>query len=187
MEELILLVDKKDNPSGYLEKIKAHQNGGTLHRAFSLFIYNSNGEMMLQKRAKQKYHFGDLWTNTCCSHQRDTDKTLEAAAHRRIKEEMGFDTELVEIFSMIYQADFENGLSEYEFDHIYAGIYDEKPNINSDEASEYKLIKLNELKEDIIKNPKTYTPWFKYALTKKKKALMDSEKVKDLYDRLNHV
>jgi len=165
MEEKIILVDKNDNQVGIEEKLKAHQNGGKLHRAFSIFVFNSKGELMLQKRAKTKYHCPGLWTNTCCSHPRPGEE-LEDAAHRRLKEEMGFDCELKEDFDFIYKAKFDNGLTEWEFDHVFLGQYDGSPRINPNEADDWKWIKMRDLKKDIKANPRNYTPWFKIALEK---------------------
>lgn len=176
MEE-ILLVNKEDKPLGYMEKIKAHEDGGTLHRAFSVFIYNDLGEMLLQKRAIQKYHFGDLWTNACCSHQTKADSTIKAAAHRRLNEEFGFDTDLTQAFEFYYQADFSNGLSEHEYDHTYIGKFNGKPNPNPEEISNYKWVKLQDLEKDIEANPESYTPWFKIALEQKNKLLFDFQQV----------
>jgi isopentenyl-diphosphate delta-isomerase len=175
--EKILLVDESDKPKGYIEKIKAHEKGGILHRAFSIFIFNSKGQMLLQKRAKTKYHFGGLWTNSCCSHQRDSDRELINAAHRRLKEEFGFDTEIRELFSFIYQADFSNGLSEKEFDHIYVGKFDGTPAPNPEEIEEFAWMDLAELKNDLKKNTDKYTPWFKIALEKENSLLLDKKRL----------
>ncbi|MBU4141770.1 isopentenyl-diphosphate Delta-isomerase [Patescibacteria group bacterium] len=164
MEEKIILVDKNDCEIGLGEKLKVHQEG-KLHRAFSIFVFNSKGKLMLQQRAKSKYHSGGLWTNTCCSHPRAGEK-IESAAHRRLKEEMGFDCEVKEIFSFIYKAKLDHGLWEYEFDHIFAGKFDGEPKINPEEADGWKWTELSDLKKDILKNPKNYTVWFKIAADK---------------------
>ena len=165
MEEIIL-VDEKDNVIGHEEKLKAHLYGGKLHRAFSIFIFNSKKEMLLQFRSIKKYHFGGLWTNTCCSHPRK-DEELEKAAHRRLKEEFGFDTELKEIFSFTYKhRDEKTGLTEHEFDHVFIGTYDGEPNPNPNEIDDYKWISLDKLEKDVSENPEKYTPWFKIALDK---------------------
>ena len=119
----MILVNERDEPLGSMEKMEAHRKGA-LHRAFSVFIFNSRGEMLLQQRALKKYHSGGLWTNACCSHPRPGE-TNEAAALRRLREEMGFDTSLQQIFSFTYRASFNNGLTEHEYDHVFAGIYDE--------------------------------------------------------------
>lgn len=188
MEEVIL-VDENDNSIGTCEKIEAHRNGGKLHRAFSVFIFNSRGEMLLQKRSIKKYHFGGLWTNACCSHPRPGEK-IEDAAHRRLKEEMGFDCPLKKIFSFIYKATFKNGLTEREFDHVFIGFYDGDVKPNPNEADGYAWIDVNELKKDIIENPKKYpdfpekyTPWFKKAFERvieiaRKLRTQDNEKNK---------
>ncbi len=165
MTEKVILVDEDDNKIGTEEKLKAHQDGGKLHRCFSIFIFNDKGELMLQKRAEQKYHCPDLWTNTCCSHPRPGEP-LEEAAHRRIKEEMGFDCPMEEKFTFTYKADFENGLTEHEYDHVYIGKYNGEPDPNPEEAGDWKWIKPKKLNQDIEKNPERYTPWFKKALDK---------------------
>lgn len=165
MSEMIILVDEKDNQTGTAGKMEAHQNGGKLHRAFSICVFNSKGEMMLQMRAKSKYHCGGLWTNACCSHPRDGE-TIEHAIHRRLMEEMGFDCLLKEIFSMIYRAPFENGLTEHEFDHFYFGKFDGEPKPNPEEVGDWKWANVKELLADAKKNPKKYTPWFVIGLGK---------------------
>ncbi|MBI4895733.1 MAG: isopentenyl-diphosphate Delta-isomerase [Candidatus Aenigmarchaeota archaeon] len=165
MLEMIILVDKNDKEIGYMEKIEAHKNGGTLHRAFSIFIFNSRGEMLLQKRSVKKHHFGGLWTNACCSHPLKGEN-LDHAIHRKLHQEMGFDCSMKEIFSFIYQADWNNGLSEHEFDHVYVGIYDGILSTNREEVDEYRYVDISWLKDDVKKHPENYTPWFKIALTK---------------------
>ncbi len=163
MEERVVLVDENDNEIGTEEKIRAHENGGKLHRAFSIFIFNSKGEMLLQKRAKSKYHFSGLWTNTCCSHPRPEEAT-EEAAHRRLKEEMGFDTELKEVFTFTYKAESESGLTEHELDHVFVGRFDGEPKPNPEEADDCKWVNVEGLQQDIKENPNKYSPWFKTAL-----------------------
>lgn len=163
--EKVILVDKNDKEIGFDEKLKAHQNGGKLHRAFSIFIFNSKKELLLQKRAQGKYHSALLWTNTCCSHPRPAE-VLSAAAHRRLKEEMGFDCDLSEKFSFIYKVDLENGLSENEFDHVFFGKFDVEPKPNPKEADSWQWIGLEELKQDIKQNPEKYTYWLKLSLNK---------------------
>lgn len=162
MEEKVILVDQKDREIGIEEKIKAHKDG-KLHRAFSIFIFNNKGELLLQKRVKNKYHSGGLWTNTCCSHPKPGE-SLKHAAHRRLMEEMGFDCEIKEIFSFIYKVRFENGLIENEYDHVFVGIFDGKPKPNPNEVEEWKWVGLEELKMDIKKNPEKYTYWLRIAL-----------------------
>ena len=159
---MVVLVDKNDDEIGVEEKIKAHKEG-KLHRAFSIFIFNSKGELLLQQRAKEKYHSGGLWTNTVCSHPAPGEK-LEEATKRRLNEEMGFTTETKEIFSFIYQSEYENGLTEHEFDHIFVGNYDNDPDINKEEAMDHKWISIDELNKDIKTNPDNYTTWFKIIL-----------------------
>ncbi len=138
MEELVVLVDENDKPVGTEEKLKAHQDG-KLHRAFSVFIFNSQKQLLLQRRALSKYHSAGLWTNTCCSHPRPEESVL-ASAHRRLQEEMGFDCELKEIFNFKYKADFDNGLVEHEFDHVIIGYHDQNPISNPNEVDSYKWI-----------------------------------------------
>jgi len=163
--EKIILVDEKDKEIGFEEKLKAHQNGGKLHRAFSIFVFNSKGQFLLQKRAKGKYHSALLRTNTCCSHPR-AGESLNDAAHRRLKEEMGFDCDLTEKFSFIYKIDFENGLSENEFDHVFFGKFDGEPNPDPKEVVDWKWVSVAELKQDIKENPEKYTYWLKDSFDK---------------------
>ena len=165
MSEKVILVDKNDNPVGVEEKLKAHQNGGKLHRAFSILVFNSKGELLIQRRAFTKYHCPGIWANTCCSHPRPNEET-ERAAHRRLKEECGFDTELKEKFSFIYEAHFDNGLTEKELDHVFIGYYDGEVNPNPEEIDEMKWIGMEELKKDVKENPDKYAPWFKIILQK---------------------
>ena len=163
MVETVVLVDGNDVPVGYEEKIRAHSEGGKLHRAFSIFIFNSNKEMLLQLRSKAKHHFQSLWTNPCCSHPR-RGEDLERAAHRRLRQEFGFDAELKEVFSFTYRAtDPASGLTEHEFDHVFVGKYDGNPEPNPEEIDDWKWISPDQLKEDLEKNPSRYTPWFKIA------------------------
>ena len=163
-EEKVILVDENDQPIGLMEKMEAHEKA-LLHRAFSVFIINAKNELMLQRRALHKYHSPGLWTNTCCSHQREKETTLNAGV-RRLQEEMGFVTPLQEKFSFIYKAAFDNGLTEHEFDHVLVGTYEEDPIINKDEVSEWKWMPLLDVKSDIESNPTIYTPWFKIIFEK---------------------
>jgi len=163
MEEVII-VDKKDRQIRTEEKIKAHKKA-LLHRAFSVFVFNSKKELLMQKRAGSKYHSPDLWTNTCCSHPRPGETTLEAA-HRRLTEEMGFDCELNEVFSFIYKNRFDNGLTEHELDHVFTGEFNGKPDPDPTEVGEFAWISLDMLKEEIKKHPNRYTAWFKILLKK---------------------
>lgn len=161
--ETVILVDEKDNPIGFDEKINAHSNGGKLHRAFSIFVVNSKGELLLQLRAKAKHHFRNLWTNPCCSHPRKDEK-LEAAAHRKLKQEFGFDTDLQEVFSFIYKAtDPESKLTEHEFDHVFLGKFDGVPKPNPEEIDDWKWTTPSKLHQDLKTHPTSYTPWFKIA------------------------
>ncbi len=159
----IILVDEKDNQIGVGEKLKIHQEG-RLHRAFSVLIFNSKGEILLQKRAKTKYHCPGLWTNTCCSHPKPGYE-VGKEAERRLREEMGIDCQLKEAFSFIYKANF-GELTEYEFDHVFLGRYEESPKPNIEEADDWKWISVEDLKKDMKKSPKIYTPWFKIIMEK---------------------
>ena len=159
MKEFVVLVDQDDQKLGLMEKQQAHV-AGLLHRAFSVFVFNSNGELMIQQRAASKYHSPTLWTNTCCSHPRDNE-TYEQAAHRRLQEEMGFDCDLEFKFSFIYKAHLDNNLTEHELDHVFIGTFDEEPQLNPDEVMAYRWVDLMDLKKDIEKNPQNYTAWFK--------------------------
>ena len=159
MEEFVVLVDQNDQKLGLMEKQQAHV-AGLLHRAFSVFIFNSKGELMIQQRAASKYHSPTLWTNTCCSHPRDNE-TYEQAAHRRLEEEMGFDCELEYKFNFIYKAHLENDLIEHELDHVFIGTFDDEPKLNPDEVMAYRWVELDDLKKDMEKHPQNYTAWFK--------------------------
>lgn len=163
-EEKVVLVNANDERLGLMNKMEAHEKA-LLHRAFSVFIFNSKGELMLQQRAFHKYHCGGLWTNTCCSHQRDGETTLEAAK-RRLQEEMGFLTQLEEKFSFIYKAPFENGLTEHELDHVLVGNYDGSPQINTEEAASWRWLNLEALQQEIEQSPEKFTPWFKIIFDK---------------------
>lgn len=157
------MVDENDKEVGIEEKIKAHKDG-KLHRAFSIFVFNSKGELLLQKRAKEKYHSGGLWSNTCCGHPRPKE-SLENAAHRRLKEEMGFDCGLAHLDSacFIYKTKI-NDLFENEYDHIFIGKFNENPCPDPKEAEDYKWVDLKKLQKDIALNPDKYTYWFKVLL-----------------------
>lgn len=162
MADRVILVDNKDKEIGTEEKLEAHRKGER-HRAFSIFIFNKNNELLLQRRAKDKYHSPGLWANTCCSHPGPNEK-LEEAIHRRLKEEMGFDCMIKEIFVFSYNFSFSNGLTENEVDHVFAGFYDGKIKANPREVDDYKWVRIDEIKKDISKNPKKYAEWFKAAL-----------------------
>ena len=162
--EEIILVDENDNPIGFETKLKAHENGGKLHRAFSIFVFDAAGRMLLQRRAKTKYHFGGLWSNACCSHPKRGEE-LEDAARVRLQQEFGFDTGVEEIFDFLYRAsDAKSGLTEYEFDHVFCGEFNGEPRPNPDEIDDWKWVGLAELLVDLKNNPHQYTPWFKIAL-----------------------
>ncbi|RIV67555.1 isopentenyl-diphosphate Delta-isomerase [Flagellimonas aequoris] len=158
-EEYVILVNESDEPIGLMPKMEAHQKA-LLHRAFSVFVMNDKGETLLQQRAKEKYHSPLLWTNTCCSHQRDGESNIEAGK-RRLMEEMGFSTELKELFSFIYKAPFDNGLTEHEYDHVMMGSFLGEPNINPNEVADWKWMHPEDIKRDIEDNPEQYTAWFK--------------------------
>ncbi len=159
VEEKVILVDTNDNPIGLMNKLEAHEKA-LLHRAFSVFILNDKKELMLQQRAHHKYHSPLLWTNTCCSHQRENETNIQAGT-RRLREEMGFETELQEMFHFIYKAPFDNGLTEHELDHVMIGNYNDVPMINDDEVESWKWMKIEDIKNDMIVNPDIYTVWFK--------------------------
>ncbi|MFX0557573.1 isopentenyl-diphosphate Delta-isomerase [Maribacter sp. CXY002] len=171
-EEEVILVNKNDEQVGTMPKMEAHEKA-VLHRAFSVFVLNDNNEIMLQQRAAHKYHSPLLWTNTCCSHQRVGETNVEAGK-RRLQEEMGFSTELKELFSFIYKAPFDNGLTEHELDHVMLGHYNEEPNINPDEVGNWKWMTAEEIKLDIAKVPNNYTAWFKIIFDKFYGHLMDN-------------
>lgn len=163
-EEQVILVDQNDQPIGTMAKMEAHEKA-LLHRAFSVFVMNKNGETMLQQRAAHKYHSPLLWTNTCCSHQRVGETNIEAGK-RRLQEEMGFKTDLKELFSFTYKAAFDNGLTEHEFDHVMMGEFEGNPEINPDEVAAWKWMKPEDIKKDIEANPDQYTEWFKIIFEK---------------------
>ena len=162
MQEFVILVDEHNNEIGLMEKLEAHQKA-LLHRAFSIFILNSKGELLLQQRALNKYHSGGLWTNTCCSHPRAKEQTIDAA-HRRLKEEMGFDCELTEKFSFLYKTPFDNGLTEHELDFIFIGEFNGIPNINPQEVKDYAWMMIEDVLLDAKQFPNKYTEWFKIIL-----------------------
>lgn len=159
MEEYVVLVNPENEVLGTMPKLEAHEKG-VLHRAFSVFIFNENGELMLQQRAACKYHSPLLWTNTCCSHQRIDEDNI-SAGRRRLQEEMGFTADLTELFSFVYKAPFDNGLTEHELDFVLIGHFEDQPNINKEEVEHWKWITIEDLLQDIEKNPDDYTIWFK--------------------------
>ena len=163
-EELVILVNKKNEQLGLMPKMEAHEKA-LLHRAFSVFVFNDKNQLLLQQRAAAKYHSPLLWTNTCCSHQRDGETNIDAGK-RRLKEEMGFDCDLKEVTSFIYKAPFDNGLTEHELDHILIGYYSDNPVINVEEVQNYKWMSLEEVKNHIEDRPALYTEWFKIIFEK---------------------
>lgn len=164
--EFVVLVDEQDNAIGTMEKQQAHVEG-VLHRAFSIFIFNSEKKLLLQKRASSKYHCGGLWTNTCCSHPRENETVLDAA-NRRLEEEMGMFCNLQSIFSFVYKAEFENGLTEHEFDHVFFGESNSTPTLNLEEVEDFRYVGMEELQIEINENPAHFTPWFLIALDRVK-------------------
>jgi isopentenyl-diphosphate delta-isomerase len=158
-EEKVILVNENDEPIGLMEKLEAHEKA-VLHRAFSVFVLNDKNEVMLQQRAHHKYHSPLLWTNTCCSHQREGETNIQAGT-RRLFEEMGFTTELKELFHFIYKAPFDNGLTEHELDHVMIGYYNEAPKINPDEVESWKWMSIEAIRDDIQTQSENYTVWFK--------------------------
>ena len=160
----LILVDENDAPRGTMEKMEAHKKG-ELHRAFSIFVFNSKGELLLQRRAMDKYHSGGLWTNTCCSHPQPKEN-LQESAHKRLHEEMGFSCTLEKVFHFIYKAELDNELTEHELDHVFIGHYNENPKINSLEVAEWKYMSINEIQQNIKLNPELYTAWFKIVFVK---------------------
>jgi isopentenyl-diphosphate Delta-isomerase len=168
-EEKVILVNEKDEQLGLMPKMEAHRKA-QLHRAFSVFVFNEKGELLLQQRAANKYHSSNLWTNTCCSHQRDGETNI-SAGKRRLQEEMGFVCDLKEVFWFVYKAPFDNGITEHELDHVMIGNYNQDPIINTVEVGSFKWMTLDDIKSDINKHPENYTKWFQIIF-------------KEFYDRL---
>lgn len=166
MEEQIILVNENDEPVGAMGKLETHEKG-LLHRAFSIFVKNQEGKLMLQKRAETKYHCGGLWTNTCCGHPGGGEETL-AAAHRRLGEEMGFDCHLEEVFVFHYTTPLEKGLTENEIDHVFVGTFNREPHINPEEADDWAWMTREEIEKDLATHPEKYTYWFGIAMQKAK-------------------
>jgi len=160
--EKVILVNEDDRSTGWMEKMEAHRNG-VLHRAFSVFVFNDKGEMLIHRRALDKYHSGGLWTNACCSHPREGE-TTEEAAHRRLMEEMGLDCDIQEQFSFIYRAELDNDLIEHELDHVFFGRFNGNPVPHPEEVCEWKYVSLQALHRDVNMRPGAYTEWFKIAL-----------------------
>lgn len=163
-QEQVILVNENDEPIGSMEKIEAHEKA-LLHRAFSVFILNDKSEVMLQQRAASKYHSPLLWTNTCCSHQRAGETNIDAGK-RRLLEEMGFQVDLKELFSFIYKAPFDNGLTEHELDHVMIGYSNQEPNVNKEEVEDWKWMSMEAIKHDMKDHPENYTAWFKIIFEK---------------------
>jgi len=166
MVDHVILVDENDKPIGTMPKFEAHEKG-FLHRAFSVFIFNSKGELLLQQRSLSKYHSPGLWTNTCCSHPRETE-LIEEAAERRLKEEMGLLCKLEKKFYFIYKTTFDNGLTEHEFDHVFFGKSDQYPKINADEVLSWNYFSFEEIENELALRPEMFTEWFKICFQKVK-------------------
>ena len=162
MSATVILVNENDEEIGTMDKMEAHQQA-KLHRAFSVFIFNDHGEVLLQQRAAHKYHSGGLWTNACCSHPAPGEKTIDAAT-RRLLEEMGFGTSLTKIFDFTYRAEFENGLTEHEYDHVFLGIYNGEVNPDPEEVQNYCYKSMEELRTNMAEDPGAYTAWFHIAM-----------------------
>lgn len=160
----VILVDEHDAARGIMEKMEAHRKG-QLHRAYSIFIFNSKKELLLQRRALNKYHSGGLWTNTCCSHPQPEENLMESA-HKRLMEEMGFDCPLKNAFHFIYKIELDNNLIENELDHVFIGYYENSPQINSMEAMDWKYMNCEDIKKSLMLNPELYTAWFKIIFKK---------------------
>jgi len=159
----LILVDEDDKQIGTDEKLSAHENGGKLHRAISVCVFNSKGELLLQQRAATKYHAKSQWANTVCSHPYPNESS-DAAAHRRLKEELGFDCTLKEAFTFIYKSDVGSGLTEHEFDHVFFGRYDGEPAPDPKEVQDWEYVPLKDIREELKTQPSKYAPWFKYIL-----------------------
>ena len=160
----LILVDNNDVPTGSMEKMEVHQKA-LLHRAFSIFIFNSKGDMLLHQRAANKYHSGGLWTNACCSHPRKGQLTIEAA-EIRLQQEMGFTVPLKKAFAFTYKAALDNGLTEHEYDHVFIGTYDGDIQPDEDEVKDFCFVSMEEIKKNIQSHPQKYTAWFKIAFPK---------------------
>ena len=160
----LILVDENDRPTGSMEKMEVHQKA-LLHRAFSIFIFNGKGDMLLHQRAANKYHSAGLWTNACCSHPIKGQQTIEAAT-KRLQEEMGFTVPLEKAFDFIYKAALDNGLTEHEYDHVFIGTYDGDIQPDEDEVKDFCFVSMNEIRASIQSHPQKYTAWFKIAFPK---------------------
>ena len=179
MKDKVVLVDTEDNELGYMEKMEAHQKGA-LHRAFSIFIFNSKGEILLQKRNKEKYHSGGLWSNTCCSHPFPFE-TTNNAAHRRLKEEMGMQVDLFPAFSFRYKAYLDQDLIEHELDHVFIGFSNARPYINEQEVEDYRYVLPETIEKELENNPGDYTSWLKICF----KELMNHINKNTYYEKVS--
>lgn len=160
--ESVILVDENDNAIGTMEKMEAHHRG-ILHRAFSILIFNSRGQMLVQKRARTKYHSGGLWTNACCSHPKP-DETIEETTRKRLIHEMGIDVHTTFSYKFLYKANLDSNLIEHELDHVFIGVFDGEPNVNPEEVEDWKFVNLNDLRIDTQLHPERYTQWFRLIL-----------------------
>jgi isopentenyl-diphosphate Delta-isomerase len=160
--EKVILVDEQDDVIGLMEKMEAHKKG-LLHRAFSILIFSSKGELLLQKRSIRKYHSGGLWTNTCCSHP-TLDESMACTARKRLKFEMGIDLESQFAFKFIYRSELDKDLIEHEFDYVFTGIFNGTPLINLDEVEDWKFMDIQSLRGDLKNNPASYTAWFRLIM-----------------------
>lgn len=168
MKEFITLVDENDQPLGPMEKLEAHEKG-LLHRAFSVFVFNSKGEVLLQQRAVDKYHSAGLWSNTCCSHPSYEEPILDAVK-RRMKEEMNMQVEVEFQFKFIYKAPLENKLTEHEVDHVYFGFTDDEPKINIEEVKDWKYMSMDALEKELKTHPENYSQWLNICFPQVAKA-----------------
>jgi isopentenyl-diphosphate delta-isomerase len=165
----LILVNEQDEPIGQMEKMEVHRKG-LLHRAFSVFIFNEKGEMLLQQRAAKKYHSPNLWSNACCSHP-VVGEEIDFAANKRLQEELGFDTEIQEKFQFIYKTEFDNGLTEHEYDHVFTGVYNGEILPNPEEVGDYCYMTMDAIEESLLSHPAKYTSWFTIAFPKIKEQL----------------
>lgn len=160
--EKVVLVDRTDRTLGEMEKMEAHRKG-VLHRAFSVLLFNNDGQLLLQRRAFGKYHSGGLWTNTCCSHPRPSENLTEAT-QRRLMEEMGISLTPEYLYAFTYRADLDEGLVENEYDHVFTGVFNGTPQINPDEVADWRFADVSQITSDIKKRPEQYTPWFRLIM-----------------------
>ncbi|HKL03016.1 MAG TPA: isopentenyl-diphosphate Delta-isomerase [Cryomorphaceae bacterium] len=158
MNNHVILVDSNDKRVGVMEKMEAHQKG-LLHRAFSVFLFNDNNEMLIHQRASKKYHCGGLWTNACCSHPQDGEN-IDQTIQRKLMQEMGITCPVEKAFNFVYRSELDNGLTEYEFDHVYTGKFSGIPKPNPEEVSDWKYVSLLNIENELANNPGNFTPWF---------------------------